>query len=72
MKLRVSDLARDHVGLVRVGQCNDDVGIRSAGPLENLRVRGMADDGTNVEPVLQLAEHVGPHVDDSHFIGLFA
>jgi hypothetical protein len=35
-------------------------------------LRSVAHDGTHVEPVLELAQHVGVTVDDRNFVGLFA
>ncbi len=72
MKQRVRDLAGDHVDLVHVRQGDDDVGVVGAGTLEHFRVGGVPDDGANVEPVLQFAQHVGAHVDDGNLVGLFA
>ncbi len=72
MKQRIGHLARDHVGLVCVGQGDNDIGVIRTGAIEHLGIGGMPDDGANVEPVLQLAQHVGPHVDDRDFVGFFA
>ena len=65
---RIRDLTGDHVGLVRVGQRNDDVGVVRAGALQNLRVRGVADDRANVEAILEFPQHVGTHVDDGDLV----
>ena len=47
-------------------------GVRRTGAFKHLGVGGMAHDGPDVEPVLQLAEDLGPHVHDGYFVGLFA
>ena len=72
VKQRVGDLAGDHVGFVAVGQRDDDIGIVGAGAAQDVGVRGVADDGADIEPVLQFAQHVRPGVDDGDFVGLFA
>ena len=69
---RVGDLAGDHVGLVGVGQRDDDVRIVRAGAAQNFRIGGVADHGADVETVLQFPQHVGAHVDDRDFVGFLA
>ena len=72
VKQGIGDLARDHVDLVHVCEGDDDICIIGAGAIEHLGVGGVSDHGTNVQPVLQFAQHVGPNVDDSNLVGLFA
>jgi hypothetical protein len=72
MEQRIRDLAGDHVDLVHVGKGDDDVGIVRPGALEHLGIGRMADNGTDIEPVLQLAQNFGTHVDDGNLVGLFA
>jgi hypothetical protein len=50
------ELARDHVRLVALRHGQDHVGVARAGLLEHRGVRGVADDRSQVEPVLQLLE----------------
>ena len=69
---RQRDLAREHVDLVAARQRDQHVGVARAGALENVGIRGVADDGAHVEPVLQLAQDVGVAVDDRDFVGLLA
>ena len=69
---RQRDLAREHVDLVAARERDQHVGVARAGALEDVGMRGVADDGAHVEPVLQLAQHVGVAVDDRDFVGLFA
>ena len=71
-KQRQRDLAGEHVDLVAARQRDQHVGVARAGALEDVGVRGVADDGAHVEPVLQLAQHVGVAVDDRDFVGLLA
>ena len=70
-ELRVRDLAGHHVGFVGVRQRDDDVRIGGSGTLEHLGIRGVADDGANIEAILKLAKNVGPTVDDGDLVGLF-
>src|SRR5688572_31216606 len=72
LEQRQRDLAREHVDLVAARERDEHVGIARAGSLEHVGVRGVADDGADVEAVLQLAEHVGVAVDDRDFVSLLA
>ena len=72
MVKRVSDLARDHVGLVGVGQGDDDVGIAGTGAFQYVGIGRVPYDGANVESVLQLTQYFGAHVDNGDLVGLFA
>ena len=65
-------VARDHVDLVAVGQRDQQVGVGAAGRLEHRGARGVAADGADVQPVLQLAQHGVVRVDDRDLVGLFA
>src|SRR6185369_9796395 len=69
---RERDLARDHVDRVAVRERDDDVGVAAARALDHVGVRGVADDGAHVEPILELAQHVGILVDDRDFVGFLA
>src|SRR6185295_5267426 len=69
---RERDLARDHVDRVAVRERDDDVGVAAARALDHVGVRRVADDGAHVEPVLELAQHVGILVDDRDLVGFFA
>ncbi len=71
-KLRVRDLAGNHVGFVHVGQRDDDIGIFRAGALQHFGVGGVTDNGSNIQAVLQFPQHVGPQVDDGDFVGLLS
>ena len=69
---RQRDLAGEHVDLVAARERDQHVGVARAGPLEHVGMRGVADDRAHVEPVLQLAQHVGVAVDDRDLVGLLA
>ncbi len=64
-------LAGHHVDFVAVGQGDDDLRLRGACRFENRRVGGVADDGVDVEAVLEVAQDVLVEVDDGDFVGLF-
>ena len=71
-KLGVGDLAGHHVGFVRVGQRDDDVGIAGTGSFEDFRIGGVSYDRAYVEPVLKLTKNLGPLVDNGDLVGLFS
>jgi hypothetical protein len=70
MEQRVSDLAGDHVGLVAVGHGDDHVGILGAGADQYVRVRTVADDGANIQTVLQLLQYLRIAIDDRDVVEL--
>ena len=72
MEQGIGDLAGNHVDFVHVRQGDDDVRIIGTCAVQHLGVGGMSDDGTDVQPVLQFAQYVGPNVDDRNLVGLFA
>ena len=69
---RQRDLASEHVDLVAARERDQHVGVARPGPLEDVGMRSVTDDRAHVEPVLQLAQHVGVAIDDRDFVGLFA
>src|SRR5690606_28214914 len=66
------DLAGYQVRFVAVGQCDDDIGVAGSGALQHVRVGSVADDSADIQPVLQLAQHIGTGIHHRHFIRLFA
>ena len=72
MVQRVRDLAGDEVGLVTVGQGDDDIGIIRPGAVQDVGIGGMADHRANVEAILQLPQNIRTHVDHRDFIGFLA
>jgi len=65
-------VARDHVGLVAVRECDEHVGIARAGGLERARARRVALHRADVDAVLQVAQQRFVGVDDGDVVGLFA
>ena len=65
-------LAGHHVDLIADGERDQDVGLGDARGLEHRGLRGVADHGAHVEPVLQIAQHVLVDVDDRDVVGLLA
>src|SRR6185437_15309464 len=61
-------LARHHVDFVAVGQCDDDLRLGRACRLEDRRVSRIADDGMDIEAVLQIAQHILVDIDDGDFV----
>jgi hypothetical protein len=60
-----------HVDLVTVGECHQNVRAGDAGGFENPGAGRVAVDGANVEPILQIAQDVLVRVDDGDIVGLF-
>lgn len=52
----ITDLAGHHVHLVTVRDCDQHVGIVGAGLTQHVRMRRVAFDGLNVEPIPELAQ----------------
>ncbi len=71
MEQGIGDLARHHVGLIGVGQGDDDIGIVGARALEHFGMCGVSDNGPDVEAVLQVAQDLRAHVHDGDFVSLF-
>ena len=69
---RPGDLARDHVDFVAVGERDEHVGVARAGGFEHAGLRGVADDGADVDAVLQVAQQLVVDVDDGDFVRLLA
>ena len=65
-------VARDHVGLVAVRECDEHVGIARAGRLERARARRVALHRADVDAVLEVAQQHFVGVDDGDVVGLFA
>ncbi len=70
MEEGVGDLTGDHVGLVAVGDRNDHVGVFRAGTPQHVGVCAVAEDGAQIEAVLQLSEQLRNLVDDGDVVGL--
>ena len=68
----IRDLTGNHVGLIHIGQRDDDIGVICACALENVRIGGVTDNRSNIEPILQFAQNVGPHIDNGDFVRFFA
>ena len=70
MKQRVGDLAGDHVGLVAVGNGENQVGVLGAGLLQHVGMRRMPEYGTDVQMILQSSELLGVAIDDGDVVRL--
>ena len=68
----IGDLTGNHVDLIHIGQRDDNIGIIGACALENFRIGGVTDNRSNIEPILQFAQDVGPSIDDGDFVRFFA
>ena len=66
---RRGQLARDHVGLVALGDREDEIRIARAGLLENRGMGGVADEGSQIEPVLEGLQAVWGDVDHRDVVG---
>ncbi len=66
----MGDMAGDHVHLVGMRDRDQHVGIAGAGPLQDLRMGGVADQALHVEGVRQLFDQLARDVDDSDVIVL--
>ena len=62
-------LARDHVGLVAVGDCEQHVRVRRARAAQHVRVRRGAGQRAKVEMILKVLERFGVAVDDGDVVG---
>ena len=69
-KAGVGNLTGNHVCFVGICQRNNNIRIAGASAFKHIRVCGVADNGSNIEPVLKFAQHVRPHVDDSDLVSL--
>ena len=65
---RPRDMAGQHVDLVAVGQCDENVGAGDARRLQNLRTCRIAVHRSNVQPILQIAQNLLVRVDDGDVI----
>ncbi len=65
-------MAGQHVDLVAVGERDENVGAGDAGGFEDSGARRIADHGANVEPVLQIAQHVVIRIDDGDVVRFLA
>ena len=63
LEQRVADLARHHVDLVAVGHGDQEIDVVGAGGQQRVGAGGVAVDGLDVQPVLQLLEAPGVLVD---------
>jgi hypothetical protein len=69
---REGHFAGHHVHFIAAGQRDEDVRIGNAGRFEHRRKRGVADDGADVEAVLQIAQDLLVGIDDGDLVGFFA
>jgi len=63
-----SQFAGDQIGFVALGDREYQVGIAGAGTFEGFRVTGIADDGAQVQAILQLAQPIGVDIDDGDVV----
>ena len=70
MEEGIGDLAGDHVGLVAIGDCQDDMGVLGPGPLQHVGMGAMPQDGPKVEAVLEFPEYFGIAIHDRDVVGL--
>ena len=66
----VGHLTGDHVGLIAVGDRQDDMGILRTGPLQDVGMGAVTMDGAEVEAVLKLTQQGGILVHHRDVVGL--
>jgi len=71
MENRRCDLAGDHVDFIAIGQRDQHIGVVGAGILEQARIRTVATNRAQIEPILQIRKNLLVGVDNRDFIALF-
>ncbi len=69
MEQRVGHLAGHHIGFIAVGDGKNHVGILGTCTGQDIRVRGMTDDRTDINTILQILKDIGPMIDHGDVIG---
>ena len=64
----MGDLADHHVDFIEVGDRDDHLAVRRPRPLQNVRVRRVADDAAHVEINRDLINQIRVLVDDRDFV----
>ncbi len=65
---RVGDLADHHVDFIEVGDRDNHLAVRRPRPLQNVRMRRMANNAAHVEVDRDLIDQIGVLVDDGNFV----
>ena len=66
---RRRQFAGNEIGFIALGDRKDHVGVAGAGALQHLGVPGIADDGAQIEAVLQFAQPAGIGIDHGDVVG---
>ena len=62
------DFAGDDIDLIAVGERHQDVGIGDAGGFEHRRIGAITRHRADIQPILQIAQHVLVGIDHRDFI----
>ena len=67
-KDRMGHLTGDHIDLVRIGGCNDHIGIGSTGPVQHIGIAGKARNPLHIQRGRRAADQIGIVVDNGDVV----